>query len=177
MPAQYKIDEVALLREALEGADAVFITEYRGLSVEKSTELRKAVRDAGGHVRVARNTLMSIALKEHGLAHPDEMMTGPNAYIISYGESPAVAKALEDFAAKKENAALVIKGGVMGESMLDSKAVAALAKLPSKEQLRAQVVGTMVAPLRGLVTVLSGTMRGLVTCLSQLAEKKEKEAA
>lgn len=177
MPAQYKLDQVAMLKDSLNGAEAVFIGEYRGLTVDQTTKLRKVVRDAGGEVKVARNTLMNIVLKELNMAAPEEMLVGPNLYVVASSDSPAVAKALKDFASAKENKAFVLKGGVMGEKVLQVAQVEALATLPTKDQLRAQVVGTLVAPIRGLVTVLSGPARGLATALQALADKKAKEAA
>ncbi len=176
MPAQYKIEQVAELKEKLTGAEAVFVAEYRGLTVAQISDLRKAVREAGGECKVARNTLMEIALTEAGLAKSDEIMVGPNVYVIAHSNCPGVAKAVKEFGAKKENKAFVIKGGVMGQNLLSLKDVMALAELPSRDEMLAQVVGTIAAPLRGLVTVLSGPARGLVTCLSQLAEKKGQAA-
>lgn len=172
MPAQYKVEQVAELKELFAGAEAVFVAEYRGLTVAQSSELRKAIRDAGGHAKVARNTLAEIALTEAGLVKSDEMMVGPNIYVVAPTNSPAVAKAISDFAGKKENKAFVIKGGVMGTELLTLENVKALASMPSREELLAHAVGSIAAPLRGLVTVLSGPARGLVTALSQLAEKK-----
>ena len=177
MPAKYKVEEVKELREKLARSQAVFVAEYRGLTVAQMTEVRAKVRAAGGEMRVAKNTLMSIALKEEGFPVAEELNLGPNVYTLAYEDAVAVAKALQDFAKEKMNKALQIKGGLLGQSVLSPEQVTALAELPSREQLIAQVVGTIAAPLRGLVTVLSGPSRGLVTCLSQLKEKKEKAAA
>ncbi|PIE54614.1 MAG: 50S ribosomal protein L10 [Dethiosulfovibrio peptidovorans] len=172
MPASIKYELVDELKTKLDGAEAVFVCEYRGLTVAQATEIRRLVREAGGEIKVAKNTLVRIAMKDVGMAVSQELTVGPNAYVIAPQDSPAVAKALKEFAKKKENKALLIKGGVMGTDILSLDQVMALADLPSRDQLIAQVVGTMAGPLRGLVTVLSGPSRGLVTCLSQLAEKK-----
>ena len=177
MPAKYKVEEVQELRKKLARSQAVFIAEYRGLTVAQMTEVRARVRAAGGEMRVAKNTLMSIALKEEGFPASDQLTLGPNVYTLAFEDAVAVAKALQDFAKEKPNKALQIKGGLLGQSVLSAEQVTALADLPSREQLIAQVVGTIAAPLRGLVTVLSGPSRGLVTCLTQLKEKKEKDAA
>lgn len=174
MPAQLKYELVAELKNKLEGAEAVFMCEYRGLTVAQITEIRRLVREAGGEMKVAKNTLVSLALKELEMASPEEIMVGPNIYTIAKTDSPAVAKALKEFATK--NKALVIKGGIMGSDVLDKTQVMALADLPSREQLLSQVVGTIAGPIRGLVTVLSGTTRGFVTCLSQIADKKNEAA-
>ncbi len=177
MPASVKYELVSELRDKLQGAEAVFVCEYRGLNVAQATEIRRLVREAGGEMKVAKNTLVRIALSEVGMASPEELTVGPNVYVIAPTNSPAVAKALKEFAAKKENKAMLIKGGVMGKDVLNLDKVLALADLPSRDQLIAMVVGTVAAPLRGLVTVLSGPARGLVTCLSQLADKKGSDAA
>ena len=177
MPANYKVEEVQKLSEKLARSQAVFIAEYRGLSVAQMTDVRARGRAAGGEMRVAKNTLMAIALKEEGLPVPEELTLGPNVYTLAYDDAVAVAKALQDFAKEKPNKALKIKGGILGQSILSPEKVTALAELPSREQLLAQVVGTIAAPLRGLVTVLSGPSRGLVTCLSQIRDNKEKDAA
>ncbi len=177
MPAKYKIEQVQKLREMLGRTEAVFICEYRGLTVAQITEVRAKVREAGGEMKVSKNTLMRLALQEEGLPVPEEITLGPNVYTLAYQDPVAVAKALEDFAKVKTNKALVVKGGILGNKVLNADQVNALAELPSRDQLIAQVVGTIAAPLRGLVTVLSGPQRGLVTCLSQLKEKKEKDAA
>lgn len=177
MPASYKIEQVQKLREMLAKTEGVFICEYRGLSVAQMTEIRSKVRQAGGEMKVTKNTLMRLALQEEGLPVPEELTLGPNVYTLAYEDPVAVAKALQEFGKVKVNKALKVKGGILGQSILSAEQVGALADLPSRDQLIAQVVGTIAAPLRGLVTVLSGPSRGLVTCLSQLKEKKEKDAA
>ncbi|MCF4151842.1 50S ribosomal protein L10 [Dethiosulfovibrio sp. F2B] len=177
MPASIKFEMVSELKDKLKGAEAVFVCEYRGLTVAQATEVRRLVREAGGEVKVAKNTLVRIALGEVGMAVPEDITVGPNAYVIAHENSPAIAKAIKEFASKKENKAMVIKGGLMGSNVLSLDQVMALADLPSRDQMLAQLVGTLAGPIRGLVTVLSGPSRGLVTCLSQLAEKKGSDAA
>ena len=176
MPTEYRIQQVAMLKEMLEKAETVFVCEYRGLTVAKITDIRARIRKAGGEMKIARITLMRLALGEMGHPVPEELTAGPNVYTLVYGEIAEVAKALRDFSKEKGNEALVVKGGIMGKDVLNQAQVFALADLPSREQLIAQVVGTMAAPIRGLVTVLSGPARGLVTCLSQVQEQKEKAA-
>ncbi len=177
MPAQYKVEQVAELKELFTGAEAIFVTEYRGLTVAQSSALRKAIREAGGKAKVARNRLAEIALDEVGIAKDLKMMKGPNMYVVAPTNSPAVAKAIKTFSEDKANAAFVIKGGVMGQEILSVDNVKALAAMPSRDELIAKAVGSIASPLRGLVTVLSGVPRGLVTVLSQIADKKKEEAA
>lgn len=166
-----------MLAEALKRSDAVFITEYRGLTVKKISAVRKLTRQAGGEMKVCKNTLMRIALKECDMVQASEIDFGPNGYVLSYGDAAAVAKAIRDFSKEKGNEALVIKGAILGgQQLLSKEQVFALADLPSKETLIAQVVGTIAAPLRGLVTVLSGPQRNFVTVLERIKEQKESAA-
>jgi len=176
LPTEYRIQQVEMLKEMLGKAETVFVCEYRGLTVAKITDIRSRIRKAGGEMKIARNTLMRLALEGMGHPAPDELTSGPNVYTLVYGEIADVAKALREFSKEKGNEALVVKGGIMGKEVLNQAQVFALADLPSREQLLAQVVGTIAGPLRGLVTVLSGPARGLVTCLSQVQEQKEKAA-
>ncbi len=177
MPTQAKRENIDMLAEALKRSDAVFITEYRGLTVKKISAVRKLIRQAGGEMKVCKNTLMRIALKECNMVQASEIDFGPNGYVLSYGDAAAVAKAIRDFSKEKGNEALVIKGAILGgQQLLSKEQVFALADLPSKETLIAQVVGTIAAPLRGLVTVLSGPQRNFVTVLERIKEQKESAA-
>ena len=177
MPAKIKYEQVDLLREKLEKSTAIFVGEYRGMTVAQSTRLRVLVRGVDGELKVAKNTLFSIAMKEAKMENlPESMTAGPNVYALCYGDPVAVAKVLRDYAVDKTQKAFVLKGGLLGKVVLEAAQVQALADLPPKDVLIGQVVRTVAAPLTGLVTVLSGTMRGLVTCLDQIREQKEKVA-
>jgi large subunit ribosomal protein L10 len=176
MPTEAKRKEIDTLVEKAKASGAIYVVEYRGLTVSKSTNVRKQIRSAGGEMKVTKNTLMRIALRESGKPTADGIDEGPNAYVFAYGDVAAVAKALRDFAKERGNEALVIKGGIMGSKLLSKDQVMALADLPSRDVLLAQLLGVMNGPIRGLVTVLSGPSRGLVTALSQIKEQKEKAA-
>lgn len=173
MPTEAKRETIDSLVEALKKSNAVFVTEYRGLTVKKISDCRRRIREAGGEMRVCKNTLMRIALTEADMTHASGYDTGPNGYVFSYGDAASVAKTIRDFSKERGNEALVVKAAILDGKVLSKDQVFALADLPSKEVLIAQVVGTIAAPLRGLVTVLSGPTRGLVTCLSQIKDKKE----
>jgi len=177
MPAKIKYEQVDLLRSKLEKTSAIFVGEYRGMTVGQSTRLRAMVRGVNAELKVAKNTLFALAMKEAGMtALPESMAVGPNVYALCYGDPVAVAKVLKDYAAEKNQKAFVLKGGLLETSVLNASQVQALADLPPKDILIGQVVRTIAAPLTGLVTVLSGTMRGLVTCLDRIKEQKEKAA-
>ena len=178
MPAQVKYSLVDGLKEKLSRAKAVFVGEYRGMTVEQSTMLRHKVREAGGELKVAKNTLFAIAMKEAGLeALPESMMKGPNIFALCYDDPVAVAKVLKEYVSDKTQKAFILKGGLLETQQLDLAQLMALADLPPKEVMRGQVVRTIAAPLSGLVNVLAGTMRNLVTCLDQIRAKKEEGTA
>ena len=178
MPAKIKYELVDGLREKLSKTKAVFVGEYRGMTVAQSTMLRHKVREAGGEMKVAKNSLFAIAMKEAGLeALPEDMMKGPNIFALCYDDPVAVAKVLKDYANDKTQKAFILKGGLLENQQLDLAQVMALAELPSKEVMRGQVVRTIAAPLSGLVNVLAGTMRNFVTCLDQIRAKKEEEGS
>jgi len=177
MPATLKYEQVDELKGRLARTQAIFACEYRGMTVAQITALRAQVRAAGGEMKVAKNTLMRIAMEQEGfIPFPDDMAFGPNVFALAYGDPVAVAKALRDFAKERTNKFFVLKGCVLGQTLLDATQIGALADLPSKEVLIGQVVRTIAAPIAGLLTVLSGPARGLVTCLSQIKEKKEDVA-
>ena len=178
MPAKVKYDLVDGLKAKLSKSKAVFVGEYRGMTVAQSTMLRAKVREAGGELKVAKNTLFAIAMKEAGLAAlPESMMAGPNIFALCYDDPVAVAKVLKEYANDKSQKAFILKGGLLESQQLDLNQLMALADLPSKDVLRGQVVRTIAAPISGLVNVLAGTMRNFVTVLAQIKDKKEESAA
>ena len=161
------IDEVA---EALENAEALFVSDYRGLTVAQLTALRGQLRQQGATLHVLKNTLAKIAADRSGREVVKELLSGPTA-VTFCGEDPvAPAKTLSDFS--RTNPSLVLRGGVLQGSVIDAEGVRRLAQLPPRDVVIAQVVGTMAAPLSGLVTVLQGTISGLVRALDQVAQQK-----
>lgn len=176
MPTEAKRQEIDSLVEKVKSSQAIYVVEYRGLAVSKSTAVRRSVRASDGEMKVTKNTFMRIALNETQTPTADGFDTGPNAYVFAYRDAAATAKALRDFAKEKGNEALVIKGGIMGGKLLNKEQVMALADLPPREVLLSQLLGVFMGPMRSFVTVLSGPSRGLVTALSQIKEQKEKAA-
>lgn len=176
MPTEAKRQEIDSLVEKVKASKAIYIAEYRGLTVSKATALRKAIRASDGEMKVTKNTFMRIAVSESGLPSASGIDAGPNAYVFAYGDVSATARALRDFAKEKGNEALVIKGGIMGSSVVTKDQVLAIADLPTKDVMIARFLGTLNGPIRSFVTVLSGPARGLVTALSQIRDQKEKAA-
>jgi large subunit ribosomal protein L10 len=160
------IQEIA---EKLRGNSAVLV-DYQGMNVAQSTQLRARSREAGVEFVVAKNTLTRMAADEAGVEDLSQYLIGPTA--LAFSEDPvASAKLMAEFAEQVESFAL--KGGLLeGGRVLDEAEVAALSRLPGREQLLAQVVGGISSPLTGLVTVLNNTVQGLVVALNQIAEQK-----
>jgi large subunit ribosomal protein L10 len=155
----------------LRRSQAVIVTEYRGLTVKQMQDLRRDLRSQDSEMVVAKNTLMSRALSSVGMAAPQLLFSGPTAVTFCFKEVSGPAKALTKYA--RDSKILVVKGGLLGRTSFDDAGVQSLAELPGREQLLAQVVGVMQAPLNGLVNVLAGTLRGLVNVLNARSEQLE----
>jgi len=162
------VDEVAA---KLQSADAVIITEYRGLKVGQLAGLRRQLRDAGGEYKVFKNTLARLGAAKAGVEGLDEMLLGPSGITFVTGDVAAVAKALRD--AAKANPLLVIKGGSMGGKVLSTKDVEALAELPSREVLLAMFAGALQAPLVKTAGLLQALPRNFAYGLKALIDQKE----
>lgn len=161
--------------EKLRRSQAVIVSEYRGLSTKQLQGLRRDLRAAQSELAVSKNTLIARALTEVGLPAPEELLTGPVAVTFCYDEVAAPAKVLTKFA--KDSKIMVLRGGLLGQSVFNAAGVQSLTELPSKDQLRAQVVGTLQSPISGLVNVLAGTVRGFMNVLNARAAQLEQPAA
>ncbi|MGI6106045.1 MAG: 50S ribosomal protein L10 [Raoultibacter sp.] len=170
MPNVHNQETVAKIKEDLEGIGALWVVDYRGLSVKEIQVLRSQIREADASMKVYKNTLMHLALAEMDLPNLDAILEGPSAFVFA-GEDPvASAKALKDFAKGNDN--LAIKGGMMDGAFLDVAQVEAVASLPSREELIAKLLGTINNPMSQIVRVLNGPMEAFARCVSQIGEQK-----
>ena len=169
MKREDKARVIEELAEKLRGGSAVLV-DYQGMDVGQSTRLRARSREAGVEFVVAKNTLTRRAADEAGVEDLSEYLVGPTA--LAFSKDPvASAKLMAEFADQVES--FVLKGGLLENGrLLDKAGVVALSRLPSREQLLAQVVGGISSPLTGLVNVLNNTVQGLVVALNQIAEQK-----
>ncbi len=173
MNKQQKQDRVEELRQALAGIDGMIVAEYRGITMSEVQALRAAVRKADGKVRVVKNTLARLSIKGTSLEGASDKLVGP--VLISYGKDLAgSAKALVDVA--KDNAKLVITGGVLSGRILSTEDVVALSKLPSRDVLRAKFLGVLNAVPTKFVGTLAGVPRGLLNVLNARKEQLEEAA-
>ena len=160
--------------EKLRRSHALIVTEYRGLTVKQLEALRRDLRGCDSELIVSKNTLFARALTDAGMPVPESLLTGPTAVAFCFNELAAPAKALSKFA--KDSKILVLRGGMVGESVFDGAGVEVLSQLPGRDQLRAQVVGALQSPIAGLVNVLGGPVRGFLTVLSARIGQLEQTA-
>jgi large subunit ribosomal protein L10 len=166
---QYKIDAVKDLKDLFLGAQDYILTDFRGLSVEKITELRKQLREKDSILKVVKNNYTKIAFKETDIPAVDDLLEGPTAIALVRKDSSAIAKILTEYA---KNESIKIKGGIVGKKRFSTKEIEALSTLPSYEQLISMLMGTMNAPLKNLMYALKGVSQKLVWTLQAIADKK-----
>lgn len=163
-----KEQELADLKEMVSGK-AVVLTEYTGLTVKDMGDLRAKLRESNSTYRVIKTSLLAKALEEIDVKIPEEVLTIQLAIASNLSDEVEPNRAVVEFA--KGNEQINIKGAIINGEYVDESKVKALASLPSREMLLAKVVGSVSAPLSGMVNVLSGNLRGLVNVLKQYQEK------
>jgi large subunit ribosomal protein L10 len=171
-PQPYKIEAVGSLKEKFGGFSGYIFTDYRGLTVEQITNLRGQLRKLNAEYRVVKNNFARIAFKE--LSQPDvtSYLVGPTAIALSSGEASQVAKSIFDFA---KETSVKVKGGLIDGQVFTGNQVEAFSKLPTRDQLIAQLMGTMKAPARNLACAAGGVALKLARTLAAVADKKKSE--
>lgn len=160
------IEEIAA---QIEGAEAIFAVDYRGISVPQAAELRGKLREAGASFRIVKNRLTKRAAEQVGEDRLGELLQGPTALTFVRGDTAQAAKAISTF--NKEHEVLVFKGGFMADVALDEEKFKSIARLPAREVLDGQLAGVVASPLTGLVRGLGSMIQGLALQLGQIAEK------
>lgn len=158
-----KDEIVAQYAELLDGASGLVVTEYRGMNVDKINDIRKALRQVGASYVVTKNRLLKLALENAGFSTGDVLLTGPVAVSFTREDLPAMVKVLLD--KSRENEQLILKGAIIGQSVLKEADLKTLSELPSLDQLRAQILGLLTQPAQGLVSVIAAPSQGLVGVL------------
>jgi large subunit ribosomal protein L10 len=159
---------VAEIAEQIRSADAVFAVDYRGISVAQAADLRARLRESGTRFRIVKNSLTERAADEAGASSLKDLLTGPTALAFVSGDAALAAKALSD--AGRAMHTLEFKGGLMDSTTLSAADVQSIARLPSRDVLHAQLVGTIAAPLSGLVRGLNALIAGLAIQLQQIVD-------
>ena len=151
MPAQSKVEAVQALTAKLKDAKAMVFVDYKGISVNEDTELRKNAREAGVEYFVAKNRLMKIALIDTDF---DDLLEGTTSFALGYEDGIAPSKLIFDFSNKLKDK-IQIKGGMLENDRVDVKTIEALAKLPSREELLGQIAYGLLSPVRMLAVALT----------------------
>jgi len=165
VPTQAKVVAVEDLKARFNGVKTVVLTEYRGLTVQQLSDLRKQLRAVSAEYKIVKNRLARLAVASSELEGLSGHLNGPTGLIISKQDAVAVAKALHAFA--RTNQALAIKAGFVEGQVLPPAELKALADLPSKDALRSQLVGALQGAMAQLVGLLSAPQRELVYVLQQ----------
>lgn len=175
MPTAEKEQKVTGLREIIQASNGAIVTDYRGLSVADLTELRKKMREVNAEFHVVKNTLFKLA--SEGLIADEtfsKFLEGPSGIGFAMGDPVAASKALLSFV--KDHKTMVVKAAYVEGRVLDADQVVALSKLPSKEQLIAQMLGSLNSPIVGLVGTLNGIISNFVFTLQAIADQKAASA-
>jgi large subunit ribosomal protein L10 len=174
VPTSEKAGTIEELRKRLGGATAAVLTEYRGLTVQQISELRKQLKVASAEYRVVKNRLARVAIEGSPLAALRPHLTGPIGVVIARKDPAAVAKTLQGFA--RTNPALQLRVGVVDGQLLDPQGLKAVADLPSREALRSQLVGAIQGPLAQLLGLLQASQRELAFILAERGKQAPTES-
>ena len=173
MPAERKIKNVEEMREWMEKCTVVISTDYTGLAVDQMTGLRRSLRERGVVYLVVKNTLALLAADAAGRPAIKDIIDGPTGFAYSYGEITEPAKALSEFI-RANRSPLKIRGGVMGDLPLTLEQVNQLAVMPPRNELIAQLLGRLNAPITRLAYVLNEPVAALARVLQRRIESVEQ---
>ena len=176
MPTEKKTQQIELIKSKLLECSIAISTDYRGLSVNDMTNLRRSLRDKGVEYKVVKNSLTYRAADEAAMPEIKEIVQESTGIAFGYGDPVQVAKALDEFI-RSSRLPLNIRGAILDHEILTADRVMALAQLPPKDVLIAQLMGQMKSPISGLVTALNGVVTGLVTVLHRHIEQEEAKAS
>jgi large subunit ribosomal protein L10 len=166
---QKRQETIEQLKEMLGRSQVVILSDYRGLTTVQMNQLRNKLRPLGSRMLVAKNTLVLKSLEELGLPQPQDLLQGPTALSMVFGEMSQSVRAILDFS--KETELFKVKGGLLGAHLMSSQEVQILPQLPAPEVLRAQALGSVVSPIAGFVGVLESAIRGVLYALAAHAEQ------
>jgi large subunit ribosomal protein L10 len=168
-----KAAAVAEIAEQIQGSEAVFAVDYRGITVAQVAELRTRLRESDSTFRVVKNTLTERAADQADAEVLKALLEGPTALTFVRGDAAAAAKAIADYQRSTGGELLPFKGGLMNGEALDAAQITAISRLPSRQVLYGQLVGMVASPITGLARSLNGLVSGLAIALSGVLEKKE----
>jgi large subunit ribosomal protein L10 len=174
MPTAQKERTIEQAKDWYSRSVGVVFTDYRGLKVKDMQELRSRLKAKGGEIHVLKNTLFRVAAGEDTAKIPEDLHNGPTAIAFLYENESEGAKALLDYA--KINKNLTVKGGFFGGRAFDAKQVEALSELPPRDQLIAQLIGVVAAPLSNLASVIEALYADPIRVIGAVADKVAKDS-
>lgn len=176
MPSNKNQQALTDIEAKIDSAKAIFLASYSGLSVKDQQTLRAKVKEAGGELKVTKNTLMKLALKNRGIDTESiaSELEGHNITLYAGDDPVSPLKVIVDFA--RDNEKPVLKTGLLGKEILSLEKIEQLASLPSKLELIAKLIGQIQAPIYGFVNILSGPTRSLVYALSAIRDQKQSNS-
>ena len=169
MPTVQKAATIDELTDQLQRSQLTIVTDYRGLKVGDLQGFRSTLRPLDAEFRVAKNTLTTIAAERVGITGLDEVLAGPTALVLAYGDIVGVSKAVSDFV--RTSRVLTVRGGLLNQQLVGPTEVEAIASLPSREELLGRVVGMLASPMARTVGVLSGPGRSIAYLLQARADQ------
>lgn len=164
---------VAGMKDKLAATKGAVLINYRGLTVAQDTKLRRKFREGGVEYKVVKNTLTRIAANEIGIQGLDSYLEGPTAMAFSATDPVAPAKIISDFIKESKLQNIEVKAGLVEGKVITADGVKALANLPPREVLIAQVLAGFQTPIVGIVNVLQGTIRNAVYVIEAIRKQKE----
>lgn len=181
MPSQQNQDQLKAISQNVANARSIILTDNTGLSANDQVKLRASIKESGGELKISKNTLIKLALKNHLSEVPDaldEALNGPTAIIYAFEDAVGTTKLVVDYL-KDHEGKIALKAGLLAGSeggtdkVLSVSEIESLAKLPSRQELLAKLVGQLNAPITGLVQVLVGPQRKLVYALEAIRKQKD----
>ena len=171
MPCTANVNMLEKVAGSIEASKGVFVIDYLGLSVKETQELRRALREVGAEMKVYKNNIVKIALKNAGQPDIEELLAGPCAYVFYEKDPVDAAKVIKEQSEKLKKMSFI--GGIADGKALFADEAKAYADLASREELMAQLVYVMASQLSGIAQVCAGPARGLVTALKAVADEKD----
>ncbi len=168
---EFKTQKIEHYKHQFENAKVAVVADYRGLTVEEITELRRGLQAQNGDLTVTKNTLCKVAAKDTNFEAVSELMQGPTAIAFGFGDEVAAAKVLSKFI--KENKKGEILGAVLEGKVLSADEAKKLASMPSREELYAKMLGSINSPASGLVYSINGVMAALTRAVAAVRDQKQ----
>lgn len=174
MPNKKNIETVAALKESMGSCAGLVFFDYRGVTVSQLTDLRRELAKTSSSMKICKNSLVDIALKDLGREVKDEIFINPTAVVFAKEDMPSAAKVISE--AAKKNDKIKIKGGYMGEDLLDPANVQVVANIPPREVLLSHLVTALESPISSFANSLQSVISELAYVLDSVEEEKKKSA-